>query len=142
MHVVSHGGGSGGGGSGGGLGGMGSVHGGKPRNFKRANSSHHLVDRNKSGGREGGGGHGGTGLPPITEVKSSNKRNQVYRIGNQKFTLDGKDGKTLDDVIEVNGKSIRLYWKQTNPLRGKTEFVSNSHLFFVFTTKMHRFSPR
>lgn len=26
----------------------------------------------------------------------------VYKIGNQKFTLDGRNGKTLDDVIEVH----------------------------------------
>ena len=25
----------------------------------------------------------------------------VYRIGKHKFRLDGKDGKTLDDIIEV-----------------------------------------
>ena len=27
----------------------------------------------------------------------------VYRIGKHKFRLDGKDGKTLDDIIEVQG---------------------------------------
>ena len=31
----------------------------------------------------------------------SGKPGTVYKIGNRKFTLDGKDGKTLDDIIEV-----------------------------------------
>jgi hypothetical protein len=43
------------------------------------------------GGGGVGGGGGGKGKGGGT----------VYRIGNQKFTLDGKEGKTLDDIIEV-----------------------------------------
>ena len=30
----------------------------------------------------------------------------VYRIGKHKFRLDGKDGKTLDDIIEVEASRI------------------------------------
>ena len=49
--------------------------------------------------KRGGGGDDGyekSGMGP------------VYRIGKHKFRLDGKDGKTLDDIIEV----------QSNPLNG------------------------
>lgn len=51
------------------------------------------------GGGAGGGGGGGGGQRKGGGAGKDGK--QVYRIGNQKITLDGKDGKTLDDIIEV-----------------------------------------
>ena len=33
----------------------------------------------------------------------------LYRIGKHKFRLDGKDGKTLDDVIEVQAVLAMAY---------------------------------
>ncbi len=54
----------------------------------------------RRGGGGGGGGSGGDGGGGGTVIKGG-KKGTVYRIGNRKFTLDGKDGKTLDDIIEV-----------------------------------------
>ena len=55
--------------------------------------------RGGGGGGGGGGGYGGGGGGGLAIKKG--EKGTVYRIGNQKFTLDGKDGKTLDDIIEV-----------------------------------------
>ena len=65
-----------------------------------------------SSGRNYGGGGGGRSGGASSSSAGRNKEDPdgrkkgdagktTYRIGNQKFTLDGKDGKTLDDVIEV-----------------------------------------
>jgi hypothetical protein len=56
-------------------------------------SDHDDGKRSKGGGGGGGVGGGGGG--------KGKGGGTVYRIGNQKFTLDGKEGKTLDDIIEV-----------------------------------------
>ena len=56
------------------------------------------IDLTPSGGnndddKRGAGDGGKAGMGPL------------YRIGKHKFRLDGKDGKTLDDIIEVLGRS-------------------------------------
>ena len=72
-----------------------------------AGGHHHHHD---GGGRGGHGGHGGgpggpgqgvSGFGAGGVVVKRAEKGTVYRIGKQKFTLDGKDGKTLDDIIEV-----------------------------------------
>ncbi len=49
----------------------------------------------------GGQGAGVSGFGVGGMVVKKAEKGTVYRIGKQKFTLDGKDGKTLDDIIEV-----------------------------------------
>ena len=51
-------------------------------------------------GKHGGGGSGGGG--GMVLKNKGHQKGTVYRIGKQTFTLDGKDGKTLDDIIEVS----------------------------------------
>ena len=84
MHAV----GSVGGGSGGGGGRAGRAGGRSPRSYKSSKAD------NDDGRR--GGGCGGE------EEKAG--MGPVYRIGKHKFRLDGKDGKTLDDIIEVSAE--------------------------------------
>ena len=93
MHVVSHGGSSGGAGPGGG----GGKGGSNPR-FSKTSSV-----KGSSSGKSGSKGGQGLNLlsnTSVTKTKSAGGAT-IYKIGKQKFTLDGRDGKTLDDVIEV-----------------------------------------
>ena len=86
----------------------------------------HIMSHGSSGGQAGRNGHACRNPPPLSRSSSTVNKNsvknisskkhepllsgstviakgkgKVYKIGKQKFTLDGKDGKTLDDVIEV-----------------------------------------
>ena len=85
MHAV----GSVGGGSGGGGGRAGRAGGRSPRSYKSSKADN---DDGRRGGGCGGGEEEKAGMGP------------VYRIGKHKFRLDGKDGKTLDDIIEVSAE--------------------------------------
>jgi len=102
MHMVSH---SGGGGKGhaGGSGG-GTALGGSSGVSGRPGSA--------AAGAGGGGASSAANsrcaaatlqqLQAGIRLKGTDSRgNAVYRIGKQRFTLDGRDGKTLDDIIEV-----------------------------------------
>ena len=53
------------------------------------------------GGGGGGGAGGGSSVRGEKGAGRDGAKKQVYRIGKTKITLDGKDGKTLDDIIEV-----------------------------------------
>ena len=85
MHAV----GSVGGGSGSGGGRAGRAGGRSPRAYKSSKADN---DDGKRGGC--GGDDEKAGMGP------------VYRIGKHKFRLDGKDGKTLDDIIEVSAEGL------------------------------------
>ena len=72
------------------------------QNMHAVSSGH--SNRSYGGQRAAGGGGGsgtGAGGAKGAQKKGEAGKQQVYRIGNQKITLDGKDGKTLDDIIEV-----------------------------------------
>jgi hypothetical protein len=57
-----------------------------------------FAPQSKNGG--GGGGRQTHGTTQGQHVIQKGEK-AVYRIGNQKITIDGKNGKTLDDIIEV-----------------------------------------
>ena len=65
------------------------------------------------------------------EKDPSGKRT-VYRVGKQKFTLDGRDGKTLDDIIEVRNARVLFFggfgttFSRVASIRGRPTGWSNA----------------
>ena len=106
MHVVSH---STGGGAGGGSMG-GSHHNHAKKNFHRMKSSSNIKADSctSKDGSSKAASKKNSAQSKIPDLLKSGKiekdpsgKKTVYRVGKQKFTLDGRDGKTLDDIIEV-----------------------------------------